>query len=306
MAEMKNPLIEHPEDLPVEERAQTLIEALPYIQKYYKKTIVIKYGGNAMVSPELCEAVISDIVMLALVGVDVIVVHGGGPDISSMLKKVGKESKFVNGLRYTDEETMDIVQMVLCGKVNKDIVNMINRAGGHAVGLCGMDNNLISAVKLDNGDGFDYGLVGKIISVNSKLIHDEVNNGIIPVISTVAAGTDGNKCYNINADTAAAKIAVAVGAEKLILMTDIRGVLRDPKDDSTLISRITMDELPKYKEKGIFKGGMIPKIECCEEALRNGVRRTHILDGRIPHAILIEVLSHSGIGTMIWEGGDAI
>lgn len=284
------------------ERAQTLIEALPYIQKYYGKTIVVKYGGNAMVSEELCAAVISDIVLLSLVGIRVIVVHGGGPDINAMLDAVGKEGKFVNGLRYTDEETMDIVQMVLCGKVNKNLVNLISETGGDAVGISGMDCDLIEAKKLDKGDGFDYGLVGEIVKINPQVIKTTLESGVIPVVSTVAKGIDGNKCYNINADTAAAEIASALGAEKLILMTDIKGVLRDPSDEDTLIRQILLDEIPDLKSSGILKGGMIPKIDCCETALKNGVSRTHILDGRVPHSILIEVLSHKGIGTMVWKG----
>ncbi len=284
------------------ERAQTLIEALPYIQKYYGKTIVVKYGGNAMVSEELCAAVISDIVLLSLVGIRVIVVHGGGPDINAMLDAVGKEGKFVNGLRYTDEETMDIVQMVLCGKVNKNLVNLISETGGDAVGISGMDCDLIEAKKLDKGDGFDYGLVGEIVKINPQVIKTTLEAGVIPVVSTVAKGIDGNKCYNINADTAAAEIASALGAEKLILMTDIKGVLRDPSDEDTLIRQILLDEIPDLKSSGILKGGMIPKIDCCETALKNGVSRTHILDGRVPHSILIEVLSHKGIGTMVWKG----
>lgn len=284
------------------ERAQTLIEALPYIQKYYGKTIVVKYGGNAMVSEELCAAVISDIVLLSLVGIRVIVVHGGGPDINAMLDAVGKEGKFVNGLRYTDEETMDIVQMVLCGKVNKNLVNLISETGGDAVGISGMDCDLIEAKKLDKGDGFDYGLVGEIVKINPQVIKTTLEAGVIPVVSTVAKGVDGNKCYNINADTAAAEIASALGAEKLILMTDIKGVLRDPSDEDTLIRQILLDEIPDLKSSGILKGGMIPKIDCCETALKNGVSRTHILDGRVPHSILIEVLSHKGIGTMVWKG----
>lgn len=284
------------------ERAQTLIEALPYIQKYYGNTIVVKYGGNAMVSEELCAAVISDIVLLSLVGIRVIVVHGGGPDINAMLDAVGKEGKFVNGLRYTDEETMDIVQMVLCGKVNKNLVNLISETGGDAVGISGMDCDLIEAKKLDKGDGFDYGLVGEIVKINPQVIKTTLEAGVIPVVSTVAKGVDGNKCYNINADTAAAEIASALGAEKLILMTDIKGVLRDPSDEDTLIRQILLDEIPDLKSSGILKGGMIPKIDCCETALKNGVSRTHILDGRVPHSILIEVLSHKGIGTMVWKG----
>lgn len=283
-----------------EDRAQALIEALPYIQKYYGKTIVIKYGGNAMVSEELCSAVISDIVLLSLVGIKVVVVHGGGPDINDMLKRTGKESKFVNGLRYTDEETMDIVQMVLCGKVNKNLVSKINKTGGRAVGICGIDDNLLRAKKLCGKNGEDLGLVGDIVEVNPAVIENALKEGTIPVISTVAAGLDDNNSYNVNADTAAAKIAISLGAEKLILMTDIRGVLMDPKDESTLIPVIKLSEIDDLKKSGIISGGMIPKIDCCIDSVENGVHRTHILDGRLPHAILIEVLSHAGIGTMIW------
>jgi len=281
------------------DRAQVLVEALPYIQEYYGKTVVVKYGGNAMISEELRKAVISDIILLKLVGINVVVVHGGGPEISEMLKKTGKESKFVNGLRYTDEETMEIVQMVLCGKVNKNLVATLNRAGGSAVGLCGLDGGMIKAVrKLENG--VDYGLVGEITHVDPKPILDAIQDGFIPVISTVAQGVDEDTSYNINADTAAAKIAVALGAEKLILLTDIRGLLRDRNDESTLIGQARLSEVPVLVKDGIISGGMIPKIECCVDAVRNGVKRTHILDGRIPHSILIEVLSHAGIGTMIW------
>jgi len=281
------------------DRAQVLVEALPYIQEYYGKTVVVKYGGNAMISEELRKAVISDIILLKLVGINVVVVHGGGPEISDMLKKTGKESKFINGLRYTDEETMEIVQMVLCGKVNKNLVATLNRSGGSAVGLCGLDGGMIQAVrKLENG--VDYGLVGEITHVDAKPILDVIHDGFIPVISTVAQGTDADTSYNINADTAAAKIAVALGAEKLILLTDIRGLLRDRNDENTLISQVRLSEVPVLVKDGIISGGMIPKIECCVDAVRNGVNRTHILDGRIPHSILIEVLSHAGIGTMIW------
>lgn len=283
-----------------EDRAQALIEALPYIQKYYGKTIVIKYGGNAMVSDELCSAVISDIVLLSLVGIRVVVVHGGGPDINEMLRKTGKESKFVNGLRYTDEETMDIVQMVLCGKVNKNLVSKINKTGGRAVGICGIDNNLLRAKKHNGENGEDLGLVGDIVEVNTAVIENALKEGTIPVVSTVAVGMDDNNSYNINADTAAARIAVSLGAEKLILMTDIRGVLMDQKDDSSLIPVIKLSEIDDLKSSGIISGGMIPKIDCCIDAVKGGVHRTHILDGRLPHAILIEVLSHAGIGTMIW------
>ena len=281
------------------DRAQVLVEALPYIQRYNKKTVVIKYGGNAMISEELRKAVISDIILLKLVGINVVVIHGGGPEISAMLKKTGKESRFVNGLRYTDEETMDIVQMVLCGKVNKDLVATLNRAGGSAIGLCGLDGGMLKAVRRTE-DGVDYGLVGDIVEVDPKPIEDAIAGGFIPVISTVAQGTDAETSYNVNADTAAAKVATALHAEKLILLTDVRGLLRDKNDESTLISRIHPSDVPRLMKDGIIAGGMIPKIDCCVEAVRSGVARTHILDGRIPHSILIEVLSHAGIGTMIW------
>ncbi len=281
------------------DRAQVLVEALPYIQRYYGKTVVIKYGGNAMVSEELRRAVISDIILLRLVGIHVVVVHGGGPEINELLKKTGKDSRFVNGLRYTDEETMEAVQMVLCGKVNKNLVATLNRAGGQAVGLCGLDGGMLRAVRRQE-DGVDYGLVGDITEVNPKVIQDAIHNDFIPVISTVAQGTDEETSYNVNADTAAAKIAIAVGAEKLILLTDIRGLLRDRNDEDTLISQVRLPDVPGLVSQGIISGGMIPKVDCCVDAVENGVRRTHILDGRIPHSILIEVLSHAGIGTMIW------
>ena len=281
------------------DRAQVLVEALPYIQRYYGKTVVIKYGGNAMISDELRKAVINDIILLRLVGINVVVVHGGGPEINELLKKTGKESRFVNGLRYTDEETMEAVQMVLCGKVNKNLVATLNRVGGQAVGLCGLDGGMLKAVRRQE-DGVDYGLVGDITEVSPKVIQDAIHDGFIPVISTVAQGTDAETSYNVNADTAAARIAVAVGAEKLILLTDIRGLLRDKNDEDTLISQVRLSEVPELVGQGIISGGMIPKVDCCVDAVENGVRRTHILDGRIPHSILIEVLSHAGIGTMIW------
>ena len=280
------------------DRAKVLAEALPYIQKYSGKTVVVKYGGNAMVSDELRRAVISDIILLKLVGINVVLVHGGGPEINEMLSRVGKESRFVGGLRYTDRETMDIVQMVLCGKVNKDLVATLNRAGGSAVGLCGLDGGMLQAVRM-NRDGVDYGLVGDIVAVQPKAILDAIQDGFIPVISTVAQGVDEDTSYNVNADTAAARIAVALGAEKLILLTDVRGLLRDRNDESTLISQVRLSEVPLLVREGVISGGMIPKVDCCVDAVRNGVSRTHILDGRIPHSILIEVLSHAGIGTMI-------
>jgi len=282
------------------EKATVLVEALPYIQKYNGKTVVVKYGGNAMINEELKQAVISDIVLLSLVGINVVVVHGGGPEISDMLKRVGKKSEFVNGLRYTDEETMEIVQMVLCGKVNKDLVSIINHIGGRAIGLCGMDGGMLRAEKLAE-DGFDYGYVGNVVEVNTESIHDVIDQGYIPVVSTVALGVgEDTHAYNINADTAAAKLASALGAEKLILLTDVRGVLRDPKDEGSLIAQIKVSEVPELVREGIISGGMIPKLDCCVEAVRQGVPRTHILDGRIPHSILIEMLSDKGVGTMIF------
>ena len=277
------------------DRAQVLAEALPYIQKYNGKTIVVKYGGNAMISQELRCAVISDIILLSLVGLHVVVVHGGGPEINQMLKRLGKEGKFVDGLRYTDEETMDVVQQVLCGKVNKDLVATLNRMGGRALGLCGMDAQLFQAVQLDE----KYGLVGEITGVDPKVVQDALAQGYIPVVSTVAQGTDGNTAYNINADTAAAKLAVALGAEKLVLLTDVRGLLRDPKDESTIIHSVGVSEIPGLIKDGIISGGMIPKIDCAVEAVRSGVNSTVILDGRIPHSILIELLSDDGAGTML-------
>ena len=277
------------------DRAKVLAEALPYIQKYYGKTIVVKYGGNAMVSEELRHAVISDIILLSLVGIRVVVVHGGGPEISEMLKKVGKESRFVDGLRYTDEETMDIVQQVLCGRVNKELVATLNRLGGRALGLCGLDGAMLRAKKLDE----KYGMVGEITHVDPRPVVDALERGYIPVVSTVAQGEDAEVSYNINADTAAAKLAVALNAEKLILLTDVRGLLRDPKDENTLIHVVGLSDVPLLVKEGVIKGGMIPKVECCVEAVRSGVSRTHILDGRIPHSILIEMLSDEGIGTMI-------
>ena len=277
------------------ERAQVLAEALPYIQKYRGKTVVVKYGGNAMISEALRKAVISDIILLHLVGIQVVVVHGGGPEISAMLKKIGKESRFVDGLRYTDEETMEVVQQVLCGKVNKDLVATLNRMGGRALGLCGMDAGLFQARKLSER----YGLVGEITQVDPSIVEDALADGYIPVVSTVAQGVDGETAYNINADTAAAKLAVALHAEKLILLTDVRGLLRDPKNEETLIHVVELPEVPGLVKDGIIQGGMIPKVDCCVEAVRSGVERTHILDGRIPHSILIEMLSDEGIGTML-------
>ncbi len=278
-----------------EQQAQTLIEALPYIQKFTGKTVVVKYGGNAMVSDELRRAVMCDIILLHLVGIRVVVVHGGGPEISGMLKKIGHESRFVDGLRYTDRVTMDIVQSILCGKVNKDLVAQLNRLGGQAVGLCGIDGKLFQAQCLDE----KYGLVGKITGVNPEPVESSLLSGYIPVISTVAQGMDADTAYNINADTAAAKLAEALHAEKLILLTDVRGLLRDPADENTLIHVVHTYEVPELVAQGVISGGMIPKMECCVDAIAGGVDRVHILDGRIPHSILIELLSDQGIGTML-------
>ena len=285
--------------LSIMERARVLNEALPYIQQFSGKVVVVKYGGNAMISENLRRAVLSDIVLLSQMGIQVVVVHGGGPEISDMLKKIGKEGNFVNGLRYTDPETMEIVQQVLCGKVSKDLVSLIDEYGGKAMGLCGMDGRMIEAVK-KTGDGFDYGLVGEITDVNAQPIRDVLAAGYIPVISTVAAGKDGEKCYNINADTAAAQIAAAMGAEKLIILTDVLGLLRDVNDPETLISKCRVSEVPVLVKEGVISGGMIPKIQCCVEAVRRGVNRAHILDGRIEHSVLIELLTDAGVGTMIY------
>ncbi len=275
-------------------RANVMIEALPYLQKYNNKVVVVKYGGNAMTNDRLKHAVMEDIVMLSTVGIKVVLVHGGGPEINDMLKRVGKESKFVNGLRYTDGETVDIVQMVLAGKVNKDLVSMLESHGGTAIGLCGLDGNLIEAEQLDP----DLGLVGEITEVNPQIIRNALDNGYIPVVSTIGRGKDGT-VYNINADTAAARIAAEMGAPSLILLTDIKGLLEDKDDENTIIRTVGVSEVPFLKKQGIITGGMIPKIDCCVEAVRRGVKQANIIDGRIPHSILIELLTDIGAGTMI-------
>ena len=276
------------------ERAQVLVEALPYIQHYYNKIIVVKYGGNAMISPELQKAVMDDIVLLSLIGIKVVLVHGGGPEINEMLRRVGKESKFVDGLRVTDEETIEIVQMVLAGKVNKKLVNLLQNTGGRAIGLSGMDGHMIEATMQDERLGY----VGEITHINTAPITDLLDKGYIPVISTVGCDRE-NHVYNINADTAAARIAGALKSENLILMTDITGVLRDKDDPSTLIPRIFVSEVPQLMSEGIIQGGMIPKMECCVDAIRRGVKKACIIDGRVPHSILIETLTDAGIGTML-------
>ncbi|MDE5569854.1 MAG: acetylglutamate kinase [Ruminococcus sp.] len=278
------------------EKSQILIDALPYIQKYSDKIVVVKYGGNAMTNKELKDAVMTDIVLLSLVGIKVVLVHGGGPEINDMLKRLNIESRFINGLRYTDKEAIDVVKMVLAGKVNKELVQLLAQHGGSAVGLCGIDGKMLVAEKKLTDDGQDLGYVGEITEVNTKPILDALANGNVPVIATVATDDDGNT-YNINADTAAARIAAELGAENLILMTDIAGLLRDKNDVNTLIPKVNVSEVPYLKMQGIVSGGMIPKIDCCVEAVRRGVRGAVIIDGRVPHSILIEILSNEGIGT---------
>ncbi|MGN0655013.1 MAG: acetylglutamate kinase [Oscillospiraceae bacterium] len=275
-------------------QAQVLIDALPYIQKYSDKIVVVKYGGNAMTNEELKHAVMSDIVLLTLVGIKVVLVHGGGPEINEMLNKVGIESKFIGGLRYTDADTVEIVRMVLSGKVNKELVALLAQNKGNALGLCGIDGQMLIAEKKESE--VDLGFVGDIVKVNKKPILDALDGGYIPVIATVACDKKG-QTYNVNADTAAAQIAAELGAENLVLMTDIAGLLRDKDNPETLIPSVNVSEVPFLKRQGIISGGMIPKIDCCVEAVRRGVKKTCIIDGRVPHSILIELLSNEGIGT---------
>lgn len=275
------------------ERARVLVHALPYIQDYAGKIVVVKYGGNAMTSEKLKDSVMRDIVLLWLIGIKVVLVHGGGPEITDMLQKTGKKSEFVNGLRVTDKETADIVQMVLAGKVNKSLVNLVENKGGKAMGLSGIDGHMIKAKMKDEKLGF----VGEITKVNIQPILDVIDKGYIPIVSTVGCDSEGN-VYNINADTAAAKIAGALNAESLISMTDISGILQDKDDPDTLISVIKADEVPALIKSGIIGGGMIPKAECCINAIKWGVHRVFIIDGRIPHSILIEMLTDEGMGTM--------
>lgn len=281
----------------ISKRAQVLIQAMPYIKKFSGETVVVKYGGNAMINEELKSAVMSDLVLMRLVGVNVVLVHGGGPEINAMLDAVGKESRFENGMRVTDRETIDIVQMVLAGKVNKSLVQLLERHGGKALGLCGLDGNLLMAEKLVTSA--DLGYVGEIKEVNPEPLKMAMNSGYIPIVATIANGYDGN-VYNINADLAAAQIAAKLGAKKLILMTDIRGLLKDVNDEESIIPVVNVSEVPMLKREGIIKGGMIPKIDCCVEAVRSGVSRAHIIDGRIEHSILLELFSDEGIGTMFY------
>ncbi len=285
------------EKLTTEQRAEVLTQALPYIQKYNDKIIVVKYGGNAMLNDELKEAVMGDIVLLSLIGIKVVLVHGGGPEITDMLSKIGKKTEFVGGLRVTDKESMDIVQMVLAGKVNKNLVNHLQGKGGKAIGLCGVDGHMLKAKKVDEKLGF----VGEVTDVNVEPILDLLEKGYLPVISTVGCDDEGNT-YNVNADTAAARIAGELKAECLLSMTDIVGLLRDKDDPSTLIPKVYVSDAPKLIRDGIISGGMIPKINCCIEAIRRGVKKVFIIDGRVPHAILIEILTDEGIGTMFVSG----
>ncbi|BAF58684.1 acetylglutamate kinase [Pelotomaculum thermopropionicum SI] len=288
------------------EKAAVLVEALPYIKKFYGKTIVIKYGGHAMLDDSLKEAVLTDAVLMKYVGMHPVIVHGGGPEITEMLKRVGKDSRFVGGLRVTDGETMEIVEMVLVGKINKGIVSRINRIGGLAVGLSGKDAGLFQAVKKyrkvrtpeGREETADIGFVGEISRVNPQIVSTVIAEGYIPVIAPVAVGPEGES-YNINADYAAGRLAAALGADKLIILTDVEGIMADRSDPGSLISVLRASEVPSLIERGVIDGGMIPKVECCLDALAGGVRTTHILDGRVPHSILLEIFTDKGIGTMV-------
>lgn len=280
-----------------EVQAEFLLEAMPYIEKYQNKVLVIKYGGNAMISEELKKSVMRDLTLLRFVGINVVLVHGGGPEISETLKRMGVESRFVNGLRYTDEETAEVVRMVLAGKVNKELVHRLQMLGAKSVGMCGIDGGMLLCEK----ECDELGYVGKIISVNTDVITDSLQNGYLPVISTVGYDNEGH-IYNVNADTAASAIAGALGAESLILMTDIRGLLRDKDDEDTLIRKVFVSDIPSLINEGVISGGMIPKINCCKEAIRRGVNRVFITDGRVKHSILLELLSDEGMGTMFVKG----
>ena len=276
------------------DRAEVLVQALPYIQRYNGKIVVVKYGGNAMVNEDLKRQVMEDIVLLWLIGVKIVLVHGGGPEINALMDRLGKKPEFVDGLRVTDAETVDIVQMVLAGKVNKTLVNLLETRGGRAIGISGMDGRLIEAAPKDPRLGF----VGSIRDIHIEPVLDLLEKGYIPVVSTIGCDREGN-AYNINGDTAAARIAGALRAERLIMMTDIAGVLRDRNDPASLIARITVEEASTLREEGIISGGMIPKIECCVEAIRRGVENVVVMDGRVPHAILMELLTDEGAGTMV-------
>ncbi|GHU61406.1 acetylglutamate kinase [Spirochaetia bacterium] len=293
---MKEPIISN------SDRVEVLVHALPYIQAFAGRTVVVKYGGNAMINAALKAAVIQDLVLMSCVGIRTVLVHGGGPEIEAMLGALGKESRFVQGLRYTDEETMEIVQMVLCGRVNKDITALIQQAGGNAMGLCGIDGGLLRGRLFKKGA--DLGLVGEIERVNTAVLENVLDSGAIPVISSVALGIGdaAGHTLNVNADIAAAEIAVAIKAEKLILMTDVQGILRNVQDPDSLIKQLSRSELENLRNTGVVSKGMIPKTDCCSLALDGGVKKAHIIDGRLPHALLIELFTDEGIGTMI-EGG---
>ncbi len=279
------------------QRAEVLTQALPYIKSYNGKILVVKYGGNAMINQTLKEQVMEDIVLLHLIGVKVVLVHGGGPEITDLMAKLGKKPEFVDGLRVTDKETVDIVQMVLAGKVNKSLVNFLEMKGGKAMGISGMDGMLIEAKMKDERLGY----VGDITNINIECVNDLLHKGYIPVISTIGCDRDGN-AYNINGDTAAARIAGALNAERLIMMTDIAGILKDKDDPSTLIPEITISQAKKLMDDGVVQGGMIPKVKCCIDAIGHGVKNVVIMDGRIPHSILMEILTDEGAGTMVVEG----
>lgn len=281
------------------QKATILSKALPYIQKYNGKIVVIKYGGNAMKNETLKQNVMTDIVLLSEIGVHVVLVHGGGPEINGMLHKVGKQSRFVAGLRYTDEETMDVVQMVLAGKTNKDLVSLINQKGARAVGISGMDANCIEARQYTVDEG-DLGYVGEIEEIHEELILDIIEKGYIPVVASVGCDAAGH-AYNINADTAAASIAAKLHAENMILVSDIPGLLRNPEDEGSLIPRATLSEIEELKKDGVIRGGMIPKVDCLVTAVQGSVQRAVIIDGRVPHSILIEMFSEEGIGTLVEE-----
>ena len=281
------------------ERAQILTQALPYIRRYNGKIVVVKYGGNAMVNAMLKHQVMEDIVLLSLIGVKTVLVHGGGPEISETMQKLGKQAEFVDDLRVTDQETVDIVQMVLAGKINKTLVNLLQMNGGKAMGISGMDGRLIEAKIRDER----LGSVGDVVHVNIEPVTDLLEKGYIPVISTIGCDRDGNT-YNINGDTAAAHIAGALGAERLIMLTDIAGILRDRNDPASLIPAITIDEARQLRADGVISGGMIPKVECCIDAIHRGVKNAIIMDGRIPHSILMEILTDEGAGTMVSGGND--
>ena len=285
--------------IPNNARADILIQAMPYIRQFSGKNVVVKYGGAAMVNEGVRTAVAQDLVLMRMIGMRPVLVHGGGPEIDKLLSRLGKERVFVDGLRYTDEETMEVVQMVLAGKVNKDLADLIQRQGGKAVGLCGVDGGLLTAERYTR-DGKDLGLVGEITKVDPAVLSKLMDDGFIPIVSTIAAGAgEDYNLYNINADTAAAEIAAALGAEKLLLLTDVAGILEDLSDSSTLISEIDRSQVPGLIQRGVVSGGMIPKVECCVRALSGGVRTASILDGRAPHALVLELFSDSGAGTMI-------